>query len=391
MLYENPLPHLSVSVQSLVIETKDSHSGSFTIKNAGGGELSGRLLSRLAGLSFIPDSWSGNSQKIDYVWDAGRGAVKSGESASGHFFVTSNGGEAMIPVTAKHIRMSITTPSGKVIANVTDFYEYSRTSGDGARRMFTDSEFYMLLLATGYPYLEVYENLHKDANRERAMDNFFVLSGLKKKTEVYVKQKKLEFSSNKDETLTGRFQIHKTDAGYVQTDIRTAGGAPWLTLSTGRLVSQDFDDSLTAVAGFSIDAAKIPANFAREEIIVGTEENAADSNVVEVIFRRKNSVLARLSRDSYKFDDTGLLIVTNNTGNNITVEPFCTESYIRFGAKRFVVDEYAEIPFEIKLSTFMNAQIFFRKIAYLKTKIEVRYSVPGFVHRKTLPVVVGGL
>ena len=391
MLYENPRPLLVVSIQELSIETKDSHSGSFTIKNAGGGELTGRIYSRLAGLSFTPNAWSGNSQKIEYVWDASTAALKAGESMEGLFYVTSNGGEAVIPVNAKHIRMSITTPSGRVVANVKDFYEYSLTSESGAKRMFTDSEFYMLLLATNYPYLEVYENLHKDANRERAMDNFFILSGLKKKTEVYVKQKKLQFSSNKNETITGKFNVHKSDTGYAQTDIKTVNGAPWLTLSTGRLVSHDFDDSLAATASFTIEPKKIPQNFAREEIVVGQEALGDKSNVVEVIFRRNSSIKARLSRDTYKFEDTGMLLVVNNTGNTLTIEPFCSESYIRFGAKRFVVDEYAEIPFEVKLSTFMNAQVYFRKIAYLKTVIEVKYSLPGSVQKKSLPVVVGGL
>ena len=391
MQYEYPNPILKVSLQSLSIETKDSYSGSFSIKNAGGGELRGRMFSRLAGLSFTPSEWSGNSQKVEYVWDAAQAAVKAGESISGYFYVTSNGGEAAVPVNAKHTRMSIATPSGRVIANVKDFYEYSLASESGARRMFTDSEFYMLLLATNYPYLEVYENLHKDANRERAMDNFFILSGLKKKTEIFVKQNKLQFSTNNNEAITGRFHVLKSDSGYAQTDIKTVSGASWLVLSTGRLVSHDFDETLTATASFTIEPKKIPMGFAREEIVVGQGPLADKSNVVEVIYRRRNSVKARLSRDTFKFDDTGILIVTNNTGNTLTVEPFCTENYIRFGAKKFVVDEYAEIPFEVKLSAFMNAQIYFRKIAYLKAVIEIKYGLPGYIQKKTLPVVVGGL
>ena len=390
MRYENPNPILTVSLQSLLIETKDSHSGSFSIKNSGGGELYGHIYSRLQGLSFTPNEWSGNSLKVDYLWDASKAAVKAGESINGCFYVTSNGGEAVIPVSAKHTRMSIATPSGKVIANVKDFYEYSLASESGARRMFTDSEFYMLLLATGYPYLEVYENLHKDANRERAMDNFFILSGLKKKTEIFVKEKKLLFSSNNDETITGKFHVLKSDTGYAQTDIKTVGGASWLVLSTGRLVSHDFGETLAATASFIIEPKRIPMDFSREEIFVGQEPLTDKSNVLEVIYRRKNSVKAKLSRDTYKFDDTGLLIVTNNTGNTLTVEPFCTENYIRFGAKKFVVDEYAEIPFEVKLSAFLNAQIYFRKIAFLKAVIEIKYGLPGAIQKKSLPVVVGG-
>ena len=191
MLHESPLPVLSVSVDSLIFETKDKHTGQFTIKNTGGGQLYGRIIARLPGLYFDADNFSGNNQSINFSWDAARAGIKTGQSLEGAVYVSSNGGEKIIPVSIKYTRMSILSAGGTMIANIMDFYEYSLVSSDGARRLFTDSEFYMLLLATGYPYLEVYESLHKDANRERAMDNFFVLSGLKEETKIFAKQHRL--------------------------------------------------------------------------------------------------------------------------------------------------------------------------------------------------------
>ena len=390
MLYESPLPVLSVSVDSLSIETKDKYSGQFTIKNIGGGLLSGRVLSRLPGLYFDAEEFSGNSQDISFSWDASQAGIKTGQSMEGFVYVSSNGGEKVIPISLRYTRMSILSTGGTMIANIVDFYEYSLKSSDGARRMFTDSEFYMLLLATGYPYLEVYENLHKDANRERAMDNFFVLSGLKEETRVFAKQHKLEFSSINNEPIRGRFEVNKTDAGYASAEITRLQGSDWLSLSTGRLSTSDFNEQLVATVNFTIDPSKVPGSFAREEIIIGQESKADKTNIVEVIFRRPIPIISRLNRETFRFEDTGQLIVHNNTGQTITVEPFCQENYIRFGAKRFVVADYEEIPFDIKLTAFLGAQIYFRKIAYLRAAIEVKFSLPGETHKKILPLIVGG-
>ena len=390
MLHESPLPVLGVSVDSLTVETKDKHTGQFTIKNTGSGQLRGRIITRLPGLSFDADSFCGNSQTVSFTWDATQSGIKTGQSLEGTIIVSSNGGEKKLPVSLKYTRMSIMSAGGTMIANIMDFYEYSLVNSDGARRMFTDSEFYMLLMATGYPYMEVYENLHKDANRERAMDNFFVLSGLKEETKVYAMQHKLDFSSNNNELARGCFEVKKTDIGYASAEIRKARDSDWLSLSSGRLSTSDFDEQLVAVVNFTIDPSKVPSSFAREEVIIGHEPRPDKSNVVEIVFRRPIPFSARLTRETFRFEDTGKLIVHNNTGNTITVEPFCQESYIRFHAKRFVVAEYEEIPFDIKLTAFLNAQVYFRKIAYLKAAIEVKFSLPGVTHKKILPVIVGG-
>ena len=390
MLHESPLPVLSVSVDNLAVETKDKYTGQFKIKNAGGGLLSGRVFSRLPGLSFDVENFCGNNQVINYTWEASQAGIKTGQSLEGAVFVSSNGGEIVLPITLKYTRMSIMSTGGTMIANILDFYEYSLVNSDGARRMFTDSEFYMLLLATGYPYLEVYENLHKDANRERAMDNFFVLSGLKEETKVFAKHRKFEFTSINNEPLKGRLEVCKTDAGYSSAEIIKTHDSDWLSLSTGRLSTSDFNEQFVATVNFTIDPSKVASSFVREEVIIGHEPKADGSNVVEIIFRRPIPIETRLNRETFRFEDTGQLIVHNNTGQTITVEPFCQESYIRFNAKRFVVADYEEIPFDIKLTAFLGAQVYFRKIAYLRAAIEVKFSLPGETHKKILPVIVGG-
>jgi len=62
---------------------------------------------------------------------------------------------------------------------------------------------------------------------------------------------------------------------------------------------------------------------------------------------------------------------------------------VRFAARSYIVGAYGEIPFEIKLSAFLSAQLFFRKTAYMKTALEVRAVAGGHVHKKVTPLVVG--
>jgi hypothetical protein len=71
------------------------------------------------------------------------------------------------------------------------------------------------------------------------------------------------------------------------------------------------------------------------------------------------------------------------------VSAFCPESYVRFSARSFPVGARGEIPFEVKLSTFLNAQMLFRKLPYMQTTIELKAKIPGKEYKKTLEITVG--
>ncbi|MCL2840543.1 MAG: DUF5717 family protein [Defluviitaleaceae bacterium] len=389
--YESPLPVLSVDIDALSLETKDSISGTFRIKNTGGGVLKGQIFSRCTGLVFEPAEWEGNTQTIKYTWNASAAGIGIGQTLDALYYISSNGGEKEIPVSAKLTKMSITTAEGYTVANIQDFYAYALKHPAQARRMFTDSEFYMLLLATGYPYMEVYESLHKDANRERAMDNFFVLSGLKHRTNLEIQSHQLEFSQKPEvrDMLYGNFLVQKNDGGYVEAPILIKDEAPWLTLSSGKLAASDFNETHAATINFSIDPTQIRKSYAREQVVIGTDAAEDGSNVLEIVYRRVPPLIVRLNRAAYRYEDKGVIEVINNTGKNMQIETFCPESYIRFTARSFVVGAVGEIPFDVKLSAFMSAQLFFRKLPYMKTSIEIKAKIPAQEFKKNLPIIVG--
>ncbi|MCL2197781.1 MAG: DUF5717 family protein [Defluviitaleaceae bacterium] len=383
--YEHPKPILSTDLASLEIETKDSHSGKFLVKNIGGGVIKCAILSRCKGLVFSPAEFEGNSQEVSFTFNAQAAGLGIGETLNSRFFITSNGGEKEIPVTAKLIKMSIATPDGHIIANIQDFYEYSIKYPSQARRLFIDSEFYMLLLAGGYEFMEVYESLHKDANRERAMDNFFILSGLKSKTEISViGDTTLEFSHapGNSALINGSFQVQKSDAGYAESTLTLCNEAPWLKLSSGKLGTADFDENNTATISFTLDPTLIENTFAREQISIA-------DHTIEIVYRRLPPLILKLNRDTYRYTDRGTIEVINNTGATMQVGVFCPENYIRFAARSFPIEARGVIPFEVKLSAFMNAQMLFRKLPYMQTTIEINATIPGQKHKKTLPITIG--
>ena len=387
--YEQPLPVLEVDTDGLLIETKDRYEGKLQIKNAGGGNLAGYICSRHRAITFVPSAWDANTQTITYTFNPAQAdGLAPGQQLETLAYICSNGGEVALPITVRLTKMAITTREGHIIANVGDFFEYAQDNPAGARQIFVDSEFYMLLLAVGYPYMEVYESLHKDANRERAIDNFFILSGLKGKTGLKLQKRVLTFDQRPGDTakIYGQLLFEKTDSGFCEAPIEAETAPPWLALSANRLISSDFDTENQAMVNFSIDPLQITGRYAREIVFIGHEN---DRMAVELIFRRPQPLMLRLVRESYRYDDKGTIEVFNHTGQELMLELFCADSYMRFAARRYVVGAFYEIPFDIKLSAFMNAGRLFRKTPYMRTAIEVKASCPGHVYKHRLPLVVG--
>ncbi|MCL2364990.1 MAG: DUF5717 family protein [Defluviitaleaceae bacterium] len=383
MNFEHPLPVLNVSAEAIHIEIGSTSSGELIVKNSGGGTLKGYVTSRHRALTFSPSEWVGNAQTLQYTFDT---ALADG--ADGDFetmvYVCTNGGETAIHVTARQAQMVITARDGTVISSVREFYQYSLAQPAAARQIFTDGEFYMLLLAVGYPYMEIYENLHKDANRERAMDNFFILSGMKQKTTATLPQTSFVFDRRPyDATpVRGYITVEKSDAGFYEAPIEVENAPPWLTFSANRLLSGDFDADNRARIPFAISPAMINTRYACERVYIANHE-------AEIIFRRLPPLQAKLNRDSFRYDDHGVIEITNNTGVDLSVEVFCKDSFVRFNARSYLVGGRYEIPFSVKLSAFSHAGRFFRKTPFMRTSIIVKGARPGVVHRLEIPLSAG--
>jgi len=395
--YEHPLPILESDTNSL--SATPGHGGSFTIINTGGGQLSGHILSRLDGLVFTPSRIEGNNQVISYSYTPPENSTPPQSTTSQHnnnnntqathtqsvAYITTNGGEITLPITVSHSPMTIQTDEGVPISSVSDFYAYANSYPGAARRLFTTSEFYMLLLSTGYEYLPIYESLHKDTNRERAMDNFFQLSGKKTKTTLSLETKRIDITQKPGQISRATFYVQKSNSGYADAPITIRGDAPWLGLSTTRLATGDFDTNNRAKVDIKIDPLHLPGTFLREHIMVGRDPIV--DNILELNIRHAAPFNLRLNRAGYRFDDRGTIEIENNTGYDMTVDLYSRDRFVRFYANSYVVGQNYSIQFEIRPGAFTSG--FFRKTPYVSTSVDVRAHCPGQVFQRRLHFTIG--
>jgi len=379
--YEHPLPALELDTSHLFLDSNNPQ-GHITIKNSGGGQLSGHILSRLSGLTFTPSRWEGNSQTITYNLssDAFNDTSKTMETQA---YICTNGGEIALPISISPSLMSIPTEEGTQITGINDFYAFAQTHPQAARRLFTSSEFYMLLLSTGYPFIEIYESLHKDPNRERAMDNFFMVSGLKAKTSLSLRIHKLNLPLNPTDKTHAHFYVIKSDSGYAEGPIST--DAAWLGLSTTRLSSNDFDHENRAKVGITIDPALVLGNFARTNIQVGPEP----ANTLTLTVSRPTPLKLRLNREGYRYEDRGSIEIENNTGSDMTIDVVCRDRLVRFFVGTYTVGATHSIPFEIRPSAFASTRKLFRKMPYISTYVDIRARCPGQEFHRRLYLTIG--
>jgi len=279
----------------------------------------------------------------------------------------------------------LNTPDGTTLNNINEFYQYASTHPEAARKIFTANDFYTMLMRDGFEYMEIYETLHKDANRARAMDNFFILAGFKGRTSFVLSGTSQSFRQRPDDNnmLYGRFAVIKSDDGYVDAPITTKHHAPWLSLVITKLVNEDFNEKYTAYVDFAIDPLRAHANFNTETILVGKD-------AFLVTYTRESSLSIELDRETYRYDDAGLIHVKNYTGSNMQIEVLNADNYIRFSAKRYAISgDTGSIPFKVRLSPLTVAQKFFTKVPIMHSKLELKATIPGQMFKQTLSVVVG--
>ena len=381
---ENPLPVLSASVKELVIEAKieaaEARQVSFDLKNTKSGALEGSIISPAKSLVFEPQKWKGNRQTIRCTFspDPMEG-WKPGDVRTFSALILSNGGELHLPVTVRLAKMAISTHEGISIVNLQDFYAYSMEHPQKAQDLFAEKEFHKLLTAMDFLYTDAYLLLTEEPNRALALDNFFILAGLKSRTKLFVPEPVIEHVSRDYDIIHGQFEIQKSDKGYIEANISTLKNSPWLSLT--------FEDFTVK---YSIDPKRINSRYAQERIIIRTPDSEEQNEAsVDIIFKRPLPISAYLSKEGYRFSDEGAVVVENHMKEPLVVEVFCQENFVRFYEQKYKVEAELKIPFLIKLSTLQSAQMLFRKVPSLSTEIEIKTVYDGKNIKKTLPLTAG--
>jgi len=381
---ELPLPTIEADMEKLYIETATSYTGIFNIRNVGGGKLSGFSQCNKNCVTFSPSEFEGNKVQIEYFINIA--AYNSGEVIRTEILIASNGGEIIIPCIIKIIAPAIETEDGMKITSLKEFYVYSKKYILEARQLFSESKFKEWLYSINYEYMDIYEYLVKDANKERAMYNFFILNKLKKKTTIEVEEKNVQIKVGyyQRSKFLNLIKVKRSDGGFVEYDVKLKNNCRWISLSKNKLIVSDFKDSNMADVMYSIDSSKLSDKNAVDYIMIGDE-------VIRVNIKRESLIDLGISKESFKFVDEGSILVGNNSEKQVVIEISTNSSLVRFENKKYIVNESAEIPFVIKLNAFLSTQLALKKQPIVTGEIYVKAQSEEGIFRKTMYITIGEL
>lgn len=381
--FELPPAKIKIDVDKIEIEASGGYEGSFFVRNAGGSTLEGKISSGSRSITFSPAEFSGNSVEISYTFVPD--FYKQGDEIHTSALIMSNGGEAVIPISVKIVPPEIKAKDGQVVASLADFCGFARTSPVLARQMFTQWDFSLWLSSMGYKNMELYEHFTEDPNRERAVDNFLVLNGLKEKSRVSINSKQISLAVNygSGEAITDALSFERSDWGYVDVQLRVSRGDSWLKLSKDRLTSADFNEDNYAELYFMVLPEFLGKRFESAYIEVESESETIGGICIEV--KKKQGIDVALDRPSYGSDDEGFLDIINNTGKDLVVELTAKDSFVKLEAKRCFVGEHARVGFGIKMPQFS-----FKKQLLTKTEIFVRVISDELTYQRAVGLSIGG-
>ncbi|MCL2352004.1 MAG: DUF5717 family protein [Firmicutes bacterium] len=382
--FEHPAPVLSADAGEIALRAPAGAvcEGSITLKNTGGGLLSGSVASGADCLDFFPREFEGNKVTVRYRLSPG--VSRPGGRIRANAVVTSNGGELVIPVTAEFTGPGIKAADGTAIADPADFLAYALNDPARAAELFSGPDFRDFLSGAGEP-LRAYETVAGDPDRERALENYLVISGLKSKTVLYLKENSFEIELNPGDSrpVRGSLPLEREGRGYLDAPVRAERGVPWLSVKKSAEAS-DFGGGDAAALRFTVDPKTVKPSWDAERLYVGDGGLSA-----EITVRRRPPLEARLSREFFGMDDEGFLAIVNNTGGDLLIEVVPQEAFVRFSGVKFLVGERADIPFQVKFGAFQAAQTVVRKQPYVEAVIEVRSNTGYGRFRKRLKITAG--
>ncbi len=382
--FEYPLPILAIDTDKIVIETSELYEGSLLVKNAGGGTLSGRITSNVSGLTFSPDTFDTNETRVYYNFTLD--LYKTGDIIHSNAVIMSNGGEKYIPIYIKILFPTLVTKEDAVLTDLNDFYDYALKYPAAARQLFVSRDFMIWLVNINYEFPEIFEQLINDPNKERALDNFFILSKLKSRASLAFFDKRLEVRLKPGEKSMyyGSFQLTRLGHGYIEASLHLKNDAPWLRLGRTEISGGDFGTADTLSVSYSVDPLQLKSRFASETVCIAGEGGLE----LPVAVKTYSPISFRLSKETFIFQDVGEVLVYNNTGVDATVELSCKDSYVKFKARRFFVGAYGQIPFDIKITALQHAQFVLKKQPCVNTEIYIRAVYGSSVVTRTLRVTV---
>lgn len=366
-LFEYPLPSISVEIDKLVLSICNYTEGCFYIKNIGGGVLKGWITSNTGCVKFSPEKFEANSIHIKYSADVSM--FSSGALVQSNIVISSNGGEKIIPIIINVTQQALEISDGSQISSLNDFLTFARREPVEARRMLGSNNFFMWLNTIGYEHMDMFEHIISDSNKERALDNFFVLSGLKKRAGINSEKNsyKLKINDCSIEPVAASCKISKIGWGYIDYPVMVKNSAPWLKLKTEKISSKQFEKSQNSLLEYEIDPKKITGSYEEDYICIAAEKAIS----IKIGVFRVSAVKVKLNKEVFNTFDSGNIIIENNSGKNLLFNIIPSDGFIKFDAQTYIISKKQTITFNIKLSALTKTQMDFVKKPFVRGKIKI--------------------
>lgn len=378
---EYPLPKIELSVSKLYIEADGFNEGLFYIKNIGGGNLEVKIISNIKGITIEPNEFKSNFQCVRfYVNTEG---YSEGELIKASLIITSNGGEAFMPVVIKVMPRCFETKEGIKLYSLKDFLTYSKKYPIEARRIISSDEFILWAKYAGFEHTEILEAFIKDTNKERLLDNFFILCKLKKRSFIIVKNNKIRLNIGDEDIAEGKIELIRSGSGYFEEDIFCDTECPWLTIKKNKVTSRDFNENTEYVIDYSVNTKLVNESHLIGRVYIGK------NNVVEITVIKKPIVKIEISKEGYSFDDEGFLTIHNNSGRDIMAEIAADDAFVKLEAKNYFISGSMErINFKVKFTALQKMQLGIKKRPYIESKIHIKFNLDGRIIKRTKKIVI---
>jgi hypothetical protein len=385
--YEYSLPVIKADKTEIRIETSRDARGEIDLRNSGGGTLEGSIASNLPSLSFSPVQFTGNKVRADYRFSLG--AHVPGDVIDSNVYITSNGGELIIPVHITVISRSLTADDGTVLSTMDDFLAYAESNPAEAARTFARKDFgeWLSEMPGGAVNVELYDHLRFDANKERAADNFLVCHGLKRKSEITLEQSSsdIHVPPGLKDLVSGVIGVTRETGGFLEASVSVREPAPWLRLITNRLTAAAFDKNGMSCVDYVINPLLLNNRRHMADVLIKTPG-------AELSHRLFVNVLpvfgANLNKNTYTLTDSGKVIIENNTGSYIKIEIIPKHDFFSFKGKYYLIGGRADIPFEIKLAPNRFSALAERDNFFARSELLIKTVYEGALFTRTLGLFI---
>lgn len=382
---EYPLPNIQIDIDKIAINMNEKNSGVINIKNIGGGILSGDIVSNTDCLLLDKENFLGNDVKIEY--NIVPSVYSSGEFIKSEVVIISNGGQVYIPVYITISSFDYLQCIKEKIYTIKEFYGYYLKNYIEAIRIFYSYEFMIWLKNINYKHIDVVEEILKDSNKQRAIDNFFVLSKMKEKSYIKLSQKIFKykyFTTNTESDIIGIIPIKLIGSGYFEEDIVLEDDIDFIKILKNKITNKDFDEDGNYNLEFRILKNKINNFFERRKIVF----NKTNESVI-IELSKKKPVEILLEKEYFTTTDSGVLKILNNTEKDIIIEIVPKDTFIFFEGKKYLVSKYTEIGFNVKMTGFLKAQMDFTKRPNIESEILIKAILDDDIYKMGKKIYIG--